>query len=431
MNNITIDHERMIFTRSGKPFFYLADTAWMAFSNLSVDDWKLYLEYRKMQGFTAVQICVLPVLNDISTGKDSIMPFARDERGNMDFGSPNQNYFDKAGAMVRIACEKGLVPALVPLWSNYIPTSWSSQRIGNNSEMGEDFLEKYAAFITGIFGKFNPIYILGGDTGLETETVIRYYSKLLDFIKKMNPQSLTTLHPNPSAEIPESLRKNKNLDFYMYQSGHGRKENNMSWAYAEKYSAFPEKRPVVNGEPCYEGSCFGFESQRFRASDVRRAIWQSLLSGAKAGTAYGAHGIWMFQQEEMAFNNPSFSGFPYYWQDALRFKGAQDMGFIKQLFVKYDLFSTFPRQNLIEDIYRKVANEIRCAATNDLSTVAIYIPWSTPLKIALDLREYTSVLYLLDTGAVMEPRFSFGNGGSELGMLPFNEDALLIAEISR
>ena len=35
---------------------------------------------------------------------------------------------------------------------------------------------------------------------------------------------------------------------------------------------------------------------RFQAEDTRKAAWSSILSGACAGVAYGAHGIWNWQK---------------------------------------------------------------------------------------------------------------------------------------
>ena len=44
--------ENNILMKNGKPFFYLADTCWSAFTNIKDNDWDYYLDYRKSQGFT-------------------------------------------------------------------------------------------------------------------------------------------------------------------------------------------------------------------------------------------------------------------------------------------------------------------------------------------------------------------------------------------
>ena len=423
MEPLVIDRERMIFLRGGKPFFYLADTAWMAFSSLSLDDWERYLDYRWMQRFTAVQISILPILNDFSSGTNTLMPYAFGKQGKMDFRKINHHYFDKARAMTGLAAVRGIKPSLVVLWNNYVPTAWAAEKTGNVSVMDEDYLEAYAAHITDLFGEYDPVYIISGDTGFETETVVRYYSGLLDFVKKRSPSSLTAFHLNPSASIPESVMNNRNLDFYMYQSGHGGKDTDLPWMLAEKFSGSAVRRPVVNGEPCYEGHAHGNEYPRFGSFDVRRAVWQSLLSGAKAGTAYGAHGVWMFQQEGMAFTSASFSGHPFLWQDALRFEGARDMGYARWIFETYNLFDIEPNQNLIE-----APKEIRAASKRDLSLIAVYMPCAFPFTILEDLSDYEMTIFLLGSRTEMTPSVFFDNGKSMLKMIPFNEDALLIAK---
>ena len=66
----------------GMPFFYLADTVWMAFANLTLDAWARYLAYRRVQGFNALQISILPVTHDTSWGPENMAPFRADADGN-------------------------------------------------------------------------------------------------------------------------------------------------------------------------------------------------------------------------------------------------------------------------------------------------------------------------------------------------------------
>ena len=37
--------ENNILMKNGKPFFYLADTCWSAFTNIKDNDWDYYLDY--------------------------------------------------------------------------------------------------------------------------------------------------------------------------------------------------------------------------------------------------------------------------------------------------------------------------------------------------------------------------------------------------
>ncbi|MDR1106901.1 MAG: DUF4038 domain-containing protein [Treponema sp.] len=434
MKQVEIDTSTMTFTRDGRPFFYMADTAWMAFSNLSLDEWEEYAGFRKAQGFTALQISILPILNDTSTGSQTVLPFAM-KNGKMDFSARNEGYFEKAGAMLEIMTEKGLVPALVVLWNNYIPGSWASEQIGNISVMEESSLPEYAEYVTAKFSRFNPVYIISGDTKFDTETVTRYYSIMLEEIKKRNPFSLTTMHINPSAEIPPPIRDSASLDFYMFQSGHGGGDTDSPFTLAEKFSNYPArkqtadggtvpvKRPVVNGEPCYEGHGYGWDYPRWSAFEVRRAVWQSLLSGAKAGFTYGAHGIWMFQGKGMTFGSEGFSGAPFLWREALQFEGAWDVSWAKWLFERYGFRLLEPNQALIEG-----PSQIRAAASPDLSLIAIYIPSARRVVIRSDLGGYDTCLHLLDRRRAVSPSPESGGGVTVLPMAGYNTDALFVAE---
>jgi hypothetical protein len=74
MAHLEVADTKDYLLKDGKPFFHLADTAWMAFSNLPLADWPRYLAYRKLQGFTALQISILPITHDTSMSDDNMDP---------------------------------------------------------------------------------------------------------------------------------------------------------------------------------------------------------------------------------------------------------------------------------------------------------------------------------------------------------------------
>lgn len=106
--------------RDGKPFFYLADTCWSAFTNITDDEWDYYLYKRRVQGFNTIQINILPQWDASATDLD-YHPF-------MD-GDPhrlNDAYFEHARQMCLKAQKEGFELALVVLWCNYVPGTWAS-----------------------------------------------------------------------------------------------------------------------------------------------------------------------------------------------------------------------------------------------------------------------------------------------------------------
>ena len=57
------EDKHYLLTISGKPFFWLGDTAWELFHRLNREDADLYLQDRAKKGFTVIQAVVLAELD--------------------------------------------------------------------------------------------------------------------------------------------------------------------------------------------------------------------------------------------------------------------------------------------------------------------------------------------------------------------------------
>ena len=84
MSRVTVSEDKSTFCRDKKPFFYLADTIWSAFTNITEDEWIYYLKRRKEQGFNVLQINTMPqwdrCISDIG-----LYPFATADGHRFDF----------------------------------------------------------------------------------------------------------------------------------------------------------------------------------------------------------------------------------------------------------------------------------------------------------------------------------------------------------
>ncbi|MDP3180092.1 MAG: DUF4038 domain-containing protein, partial [Spirochaetaceae bacterium] len=112
------------FTQGGRPFLYAADTAWSAPTNAGLDEWRAYLRLRAAQGFTAVQMNLLPQWDrGIRAGDPPYglaePPFA-ERGGSPDYGCPNEAYFARVDAFVAETRAQDLLPALVVFWADYV-----------------------------------------------------------------------------------------------------------------------------------------------------------------------------------------------------------------------------------------------------------------------------------------------------------------------
>lgn len=418
------ESKRHLETDKGESFFYLADTVWSAFTNITLEEWETYLDYRKMQGFNVLQINLLHQW-DASETDLKMKPFEYNEDGSFNFNKRNDSYFDHAEKMVEMAVERGFVPALVLLWCNYVPDTWISE-FNDVNNMPLELVEDYVKYVNERFSKYYPIYMVSGDTDFPTERSIKYYSLALNTIKELSPHCLATLHIRGRlAEIPEEFLYSEKLDFYMFQSGHNIQFQDTSYKLAEEFNNKPVKRPSLNSEPCYEQMGYSRNLYgRFNQFDVRKAAWQSLLSGASAGVTYGAHGIWSWHKKGKGFGllGEIFDR-PYDWQDALKFEGAWDYSFTKKLFTIYDLHEMQPL-----DIVLKNTDEIRVASNIDSTKIAIYVPVNTVLKLDKNLEGFAFTVIDLKYRRFGEISAVYEENQTIIDMHIFESDVLIIGE---
>ncbi len=401
----------------GQKFFYLADTVWSAFTNATLEEWEEYLDVRKSQGFNALQINVLRQ-HDASDSELNLEPFAKKSDGTYDFSKINEQYFERAKKMVKMATDRGFVPVLVLLWANYVKDTLFAQP-GKTMPFSE--IEPYVEYVVTKFAEFNPMYFISGDTNFETEDTVKHYLKALETVKTITPEALITLHlwgkEVPHYDLPESIFKNDKLDFFSYQSGHGDWTKH-PYKLAQQFYDYPGNKPIVNTEPCYEG--IGQEWGRIMPANIRRATWLSLLSGAKAGIGYGAHGLWCWHRKEL---KPIEWGFknPFDWKAALNLKGARDVAYAKSLFEQFDLFDIEPSDKVVNDDW-----PIRLSLSED--KMVLYIPYSTNVTLDMDLKEYNLTLINLHKQQILEPEIEYKEGKSIVKQYQFNNDALLIGK---
>ena len=422
MPKITIADSNDLFLENGKPFFYVADTFWSAFTGPSFDEWEQYLDLRRGQGFNAIQINVLPQL-EASSQKNYCLPYELDQDGHYNYAKINPGYWARARAMLEMAAKKGFLPVLVLLWCNYVPGTWGSRDFCV-PPMPFEAIEGYVDHVVKVFGEYSPIYFISGDTDF-TDLSSRYYLKALQIIKDKQPDSLTSMHiMGETGDLPEIFAQTGLLDFYTYQSGHNRKGQHCAYSLAESFYKKEIKKPIINAEPCYEGHGYGNEYGRFSAFDVRRAVWQSLLSGAKAGISYGAHGVWNYHRHHSVFASESYSGVPFDYKDALGFPGAWDVGYAKWLFEVFHMYELNPCELVLNQ-----TSEIRAACSKTNEKFVIYAPFMTEIQTNLTTDKYDLTVIDLSKREIHKAFLCEDHGLGLIQIQPFNSDELIIGTI--
>jgi hypothetical protein len=180
---------------------------------------------------------------------------------------------------------------------------------------------------------------------------------------------------------PKAVNEREWLDFHLYQSSHT--GDLARPAHQAEACREPEpERPVINGEPPYEGHGLFDEGadERITRELARRAAWISVLAGANAGVTYGGHGLWQWHRRSETNLQAASKGQPDDWEEAMELPGARDYVRLRSFFEEFDYGALEPRQDLLagED------PRVRAAELPTESVVLAYTPHANEIVFAED-----------------------------------------------
>ena len=404
-----------------RPTFLLTDTCWAAFGRVTPTEWDGYLRLRHRQGFNAVAISMLPVAHDQSISPTDPAPFVLRDDGSWDLDRPDDAWFVRARAMSETALRHGIVPVIVVLWCTYVPGTWAAKRApGLDLTPGQT--DRYVDAVLAAVGDMPVILCVSGDDHLDDDVAIDRYVRVLDRIHAARPERLTTLHTSPTHETPNRLLGHPGLGFYTYQSSHGPDGHEVAQRLGERYRTLPVHRPTMDIEPCYEGHASRHGTGRHLAASVRRSSWTSVLAGAGAGLGYGAHGVWSWHREGDRFLNESGSGLPFPADVALGFPGAWDVGLLRQIVERFDLFG-------LESANELVIGEgagTRVGRSGDPDRGVVFRPEPITLSLALDLEGWNARGWDLVTQRSWPVTFSVTDGITTISQPDVLADTLVV-----
>lgn len=342
------ENNRFLATENGDPFFWLGDTGWLLFTKLTREEAEQYFEDRRQKGFNVIQVMVLHnVRNAVNIYGDTALINGRVDNpsvtpGNSFTDSVQYDYWDHIDYLITLAGKKGLYIALVPVWG-------SNVRAG---QVTSDQAEKYATWLAERYrDKKNIIWLNGGDVRGSDSTAI--WNLIGSTIKETNSDQLITFHPFGRTQSSEWFHNEPWLDFNMFQSGHKRYDQDTTglaygednWKYAAAdYNLHPIK-PVIDGEPSYEGIPQGLHDTLqpyWTDSDVRRYAYWSVFAGC-FGFTYGHSSVMQFYRPQ---DKPAY-GVKEHWYTAVDAKGAAQMKYLKQLMLSKPCFERVPANNLL------------------------------------------------------------------------------------
>ena len=316
-------NQRFLVTADGKPFFYLADTAWELFHRLDRKQAVQYLEKRASQNYTAIQAVALAELDGVTDpnpygdlpliDKDPTRPAITP--GGDYANAQSYDYWDHVEYIIDEANRRGLYIALLPTWGRWVNNTGKS----DESLLTPRNAQTYGEFLGRRFGKKGIIWILGGDrtaTGFEETWRALARGVAIGVSGSENYDAvLMSFHPRGAETSSTWFHNDRWLDFNMHQTGHGLVEKLTNGArIAADYARTPVK-PVIDGEPLYEDHPLAFRARdngySFDAHVRQRAYWAT-FSGA-CGHTYGNHAVWqMYAPGRKPVNGPLF-----YWDEAI------------------------------------------------------------------------------------------------------------------
>lgn len=357
------DNGRYFVAEDGKPFFWLADTAWTIFNNLTLEEVEHYLDNRRAKDFNVIQ-CVA-----LEPEADRGVPMAN-RLGDLPAHNyhpfePNEAYFQHMDAVLDLMEQRGFYAALVPAWGQLVVGwDWDGRRYDilidehNAYDYGRFLGERYRH-------RTNLIWILGGDRHpVETKHDFRPVWRALaeGIARGITGQALKWDQPDPAwssmlmtyhvpytdnPEIYSSsywFHDDAWLSFNMLQSGHRAHVRSYSQIVFD-YQRQPIK-PVLDGEPNYEDMPYStVEGEAYHdAWDVRKRAYWSVFAGA-CGHTYGHASIWCML-------DPAPGEHPHIlsWRGALDRPGAGQMRHLSTLAQRYPYWQTIPDQTLIAAI---------------------------------------------------------------------------------
>ncbi len=427
LGTLTVNERGDGFLRDGKPWFWVADTCWSAFTSITLDDWDYYLARRAEQGINVLQINTLPQW-DRCRPDLGIYPYASEDGTVFDWSRPNEAYWERAREMCRMAVEHGIRPALVLMWCNYVPGTWGAaiaERTGATTMPLEE-VSAHVRRVVEALDEFDPVYVVTGDTDWKGEECLAHYEAALATVCELAPSRLRTMHINrANRTIPAQFVDR--LDFYMYQPGHNAGAQDEAWKLPEDFRASYPKKPMVNAEPCYE--MMGASRNvyhRFTAQECRASAWAGLLAGATAGVTYGAHGIWNWQTSR-SHGSVLGEGFdmPFRWQEALQFPGAWDFGALPALLDALGAREIEPAQDVLDD----AREEIRVGRTpGEAPRYLVYLAHATAVKLKVELAGYTARAIDLEGKRIAHLPVTVEGGATRVAQHPFIADALVVLE---
>ena len=369
-------NRRFLTDTDGRPFFYLGDTAWELFHRCTLDESEHYLRDRAAKGFSVIQAVALAEIDGLHVpNRQGHTPLIND-----DPMRPNEAYFAHIDQVLGLASSLGLYIGMLPTWGDKWNKKWG---VGPEIFTAENAYS-YGSFIGRRYAGQNIIWIMGGDSPIESEQQCSILRAMADGIRTADGgQHLMGFHTWGAHSSSDYVQDEPWLDLHMCQSGHAR--NSENWRFiADDYARTPT-RPVMDAEPGYEDIPDGLHTLNggyLDDYDVRKALYWALFAGAH-GHTYGCNPVWQMWQRD----RQPLIGARRPWQAALQLPGASQVQYARQLLLSRPFLTRIPDQSMIRSDIGTGSYHVQATRDSEGSYAMVYLPAGQAVE--LDLSKLT------------------------------------------
>jgi hypothetical protein len=424
---ISIASSGRCFVRDdGKPFFWLADTAWNAALRGDPASWRRYCAARRQQGFTVVQFVTAPWRG---CREPRHGPLFRQTADGVEFGEHAWGMMEEWMALL---VENDLVPAPVMFWDNNPDEELFRLRDETCVAAATRMLERWR--------RFDPVWILAGDGDYRVTRQDERWKALGRAIFDGRPGELCTMHPCGRSWVGDQFADEPWYSFVGIQSGHGTSRADLGFLVAGPWTQRWKdiRKPFVNLEPNYElAVSYQEPSLRFTARHVRRAAWWSLLGAPAAGITYGNNPVWTWAQaagERAEGHDSIWTGGP--WTAGLQTEGIDSLSTLRAILAAVPWTYLLPADHLLagQPGWDEPAAYQKVAATPDLGTIVAYLPEGGTARFCASMLPPAPRAGWIDPRTASETPgelSAHGAGAIREARAPSSEDWLLVLRSTR
>lgn len=383
--NLRVTENGRYFSCGESPFFWMGDTAWLLFHQLTLEESYRYLRNRREKGYNIILADFLHTEKQINLAGDSALIDGDCSRINLD-GS----FWPHIDQVIRMAEELGMYMGILPVWGSSIV----KQGCLNGENLG--------GFMEFLLNRYhhcpNLVWIVGGDVrGDVNPELFRTMGRMM---KEDRPDRLVGYHPFGRTSSSLWFHEEEWLDFNMFQSGHrrydqaelGEWDDNTKgegcfgedcWRYVERDHKKEPAKPTLDGEPSYEQIIQGLHDKTqpyWKAEDARRYAYWNVMAGA-GGHTYGHNSIMQFYRDK---TKEGAYGARYTWDEAIHQPGGSQMQHLAALMNSLDFIQGRPAQEYLLSEQGEQYQYISVFAGPDYLLAYSY----TSREIRLTLKDY-------------------------------------------